>query len=194
MTDEILFRQYIAGNDDAFTTLFKRYEKKLISHLRKTKGCRHNVCEEIVQQAFIKICRARDSFDEGRKFEPWLYTIVDNTWRDSCKMFTRRLKHEKNFSDLDLPLRVMIEDDCSILLKDRHGTPEEHYQIKHDGAMAMGYFNELEPRLKTSIAAMTLMGQSSRAASENLGVSYVQVLNRHRSGLQALRTQMSRAA
>ena len=38
---------------------------------------------EVAQEALLKAWRARESYDPGRPFYPWLYTIVRNACRDA---------------------------------------------------------------------------------------------------------------
>jgi RNA polymerase sigma-70 factor (ECF subfamily) len=45
---------------------------------------------EVAQEALLKAWRARDSYDPGRPFYPWLYTIVRNLCRDVRKRRVRR--------------------------------------------------------------------------------------------------------
>lgn len=73
--DEELMRQYVDGDSDAFDELFKRYEPRAFSFFLKRTHSRDRA-QDLYQELFLRVHRARDSFDSGRPFAPWFFQIA----------------------------------------------------------------------------------------------------------------------
>ncbi len=82
--DERLMRAVQRGDMAAFEALVDRYKAVVyglaLSMLRSPEDA-----EEAAQDTFIKLFRARDSFDSERRLEPWLLRIAGNTCRDALR-------------------------------------------------------------------------------------------------------------
>lgn len=77
-TDEDLMGRFQAdGDQDAFATLVHRYEHELFGYLRRYL---HDaaLAEDVFQATFLRVHLKRASFETGRTFRPWLYTIATN--------------------------------------------------------------------------------------------------------------------
>lgn len=79
LTDEVLVRLYTQGNNSAFDTLLKRYEKKVFSYLLYSVK-NQELAEDLFQDVFIKIVvRIKNGqYAENGKFASWLMRIVHN--------------------------------------------------------------------------------------------------------------------
>lgn len=84
-SDEELMQAYIGGEVDAFSELFERYGPMLLRIMRRQ--LRDDDAQELVQQTFLQMHRARNDFDMSRKLRPWLMTIAYNLKRE---LFRRR--------------------------------------------------------------------------------------------------------
>lgn len=88
-TDEELFARYASGDRAAFRHLFKRYGPLLRRIL--ARRVREDLVDDMVQQAFLQLHRARNDFREGGRLRPWLVAIALNTARQHFrKASTRR--------------------------------------------------------------------------------------------------------
>jgi RNA polymerase sigma factor (sigma-70 family) len=67
--------------DSALEELYERYKPKLIT-LARSKGADDGTAEDDVQETFRKVWGAAETFELGRKFWPWIYTIFQNTIKD----------------------------------------------------------------------------------------------------------------
>ena len=61
----------------AFAELMQRYEARLV-RLMHTIGPRHDMAEDLAQETFMRVFRARKSYEAGAKFSTWLFTIAGN--------------------------------------------------------------------------------------------------------------------
>jgi RNA polymerase sigma factor (sigma-70 family) len=87
-TDEELMDAYVAGDHQAFDTLFGRYARPLVRMLQQ-RGANEDDARELVQQGFLQLHRARDRYQHGRRVRPWLITIVFNLRRDDVRRARR---------------------------------------------------------------------------------------------------------
>jgi RNA polymerase sigma-70 factor (ECF subfamily) len=87
-------------DDDAsaFAELMRRYEARLV-RLMHTIGPRHDMAEDLAQETFMRVFRARKTYEPGAKFSTWLFTIAGNVARNTIRSIGRR--HE--VSEVDAP-------------------------------------------------------------------------------------------
>jgi RNA polymerase sigma-70 factor, ECF subfamily len=97
LTDEQLFRCYTDGDADVFRILVERYEPRIQGFLRKRLNDEERV-EDLTQDTFLRIHRARESYDPSRKFSTWIHTIANNLLKNEFRNRSRR--RETTFSDL----------------------------------------------------------------------------------------------
>ena len=88
-TDEALMAAYCGGDQAAFRELFDRYAPRLLRTMRR--GLRgEQDAQELVQQTFLQLHRARLDFRPGAQLRPWLYTIAFNLKREYFRKKGRR--------------------------------------------------------------------------------------------------------
>ena len=75
--DEKLMSRVAGGDEQAFVLLVRRYKDELTNFAERFCGDRDDA-EDVVQEAFVRVWRKRESFDAGGKFSTWLYTIASN--------------------------------------------------------------------------------------------------------------------
>lgn len=80
-SDEQLMQAYLDGDTSAFRELFERYAPRLERVMRR-KIDREQKVEELVQQTFLQLHRARNDYNPEAKLRPWIYTIALNLRRD----------------------------------------------------------------------------------------------------------------
>lgn len=97
LTDEQLFQRYTNGDEEGFQLLMRRYEPRIQGFLRKRLNDEERV-EDLTQDTFLRIHRARDSYDPGRKFSTWIHTIANNLLKNEFRNRSRR--RETVFSEL----------------------------------------------------------------------------------------------
>ena len=70
-----------------FACLFERYEKKLIRYILRISSFSEEEANDVLQEAFLKIWKNLNKFDDSLKFSSWIYRIVHNTtiteWKKS---------------------------------------------------------------------------------------------------------------
>ena len=82
--DEILMAAYQAGNTAAFGELFERYAGRVYGFLVRRLGDT-SLAEDVYQEAFLRLHRARSTYDSARPFRAWLFGIVHNLVTDTLR-------------------------------------------------------------------------------------------------------------
>jgi RNA polymerase sigma-70 factor (ECF subfamily) len=79
------------GADDAaaFEELMLRYQNRVVSLLGHITG-RKDMAEDLAQDVFLRIYRARKRYVPGSKFSTWLFTIAHNVAVNAQRTLSRR--------------------------------------------------------------------------------------------------------
>lgn len=76
-SDIDLITEFKEGNQEAFNTLVRKYQKKVYWIARKMLG-NHEDADDVVQDVFVKVYRSLNSFRHDSSFYTWLYRITVN--------------------------------------------------------------------------------------------------------------------
>jgi RNA polymerase sigma-70 factor (ECF subfamily) len=80
----------VRDNDaHAFEELMLRYQNRLLSLLTHLVGQR-DLAEDLAQEVFLRVYRARNSYVPGAKFSTWLFTIAGNVASNALRSKARR--------------------------------------------------------------------------------------------------------
>ncbi len=80
-SDEWLMQRVQTGDGDAFATLLDRYRGRLFGFLVRRSGESADV-EDLFQETWMRVVRARARFDPSQRFSTWLFQIANNLCRD----------------------------------------------------------------------------------------------------------------
>ncbi len=80
---------YVAGDAAAFRVIFARYAPLLLRAMLRELYVREEA-NDLVQQTFLQLHRARADFDLGQKLKPWVFTIAMNLKREYFRKKKRR--------------------------------------------------------------------------------------------------------
>jgi RNA polymerase sigma-70 factor, ECF subfamily len=83
------------GNAAAFEELVLRYQSRLITVLDNLVHNRHRA-EELAQEVFLRVFRARAGYRPEARFATWLFTIAHNVASNALRAASRQ--HEVNVS------------------------------------------------------------------------------------------------
>lgn len=94
-TDEDLMSAWVGGDPRAFREIFDRYAPRLLGMLRR--GLHDEpAAQDLVQQTFLQLHRARADFRAGARFRPWLFTIALNLKREHFRRLSRRREEARD--------------------------------------------------------------------------------------------------
>ena len=84
--DVQLLIQVVSGDNAAFEDLVKRYQDRLIGfffHLIRDR----NAAEDMAQEVFLRVYRARGRYTARARFSTWLFRIAHNLGIDQTKEY-----------------------------------------------------------------------------------------------------------
>ncbi|MEK7465877.1 MAG: RNA polymerase sigma factor [Planctomycetota bacterium] len=97
--DTLLMIRVRDDDMEAYTLLVERYQQRVVNTVFRYTGDGAGA-EDLAQEVFIKIFKARKSWEPVAKFSTWLFRIVTNI----CLNEIRNRKHRPNVSLDDNPL------------------------------------------------------------------------------------------
>jgi RNA polymerase sigma-70 factor (ECF subfamily) len=142
-TDEELMLAYQRGSTAAFEELFTRYKVRLFNYLRRSLGDPMQA-EDLLQTLFLRVHRARETYQPSATFSTWIYTIARNLVRDAFdkereeragRVTRRMLQREADAEPIPL-------EECGV---DEHPAPETTLQQK-----------EIVARLQQALLSLSL--------------------------------------
>jgi RNA polymerase sigma-70 factor (ECF subfamily) len=90
--DQDLMRRIQEGDDSAFEVLVHAYQGLVLSLVRRYLGSRYAGVEDVAQQVFVRIYRAKHTWQPRAQVKTWIYSIAVN----ACLNEIRMLRSEKH--------------------------------------------------------------------------------------------------
>jgi RNA polymerase sigma-70 factor (ECF subfamily) len=174
VSDEALFAGYASGDPEAAAVFVRRVERRVyglaLAIVREPAEA-----QDVAQEAFVRAWRFAASFDERRgSVLAWLLGITRNVALDSVRGRGRRPEPAGD----QLPDRQSDGLDVGELVGRRA-----------DAARVIASMQELPASQREALVAVTLLGLSTREASERAAVPHGTVKTRVRLALRKLRAE-----
>jgi len=186
-TDESLMADFRGGDARAFEVLMTRHRRGLLNFLYRSVN-NHSRAEELLQEVFLRVIRAKDRYQQTARFSTWLYTIA----RNLCVDESRRAKFRRHLS-LDAPKRGRDGDQRESMLD---GTADDAVSVDEQamGPTIQGRLKEAIDRLPDDQREVFLMrqlgGLSFKQIGEAVGAPENTVKSRMRYALEKLRDEL----
>ena len=122
-TDVQLMLDVKAGDEQSFALLLHRYRTPLVNFLFRMVRNREQA-EDLAQEVFIRVYRARADYVPSAKFTTWLFRIATNLALNSV----RDTRHQRMEVSLDAPVTVDSEegDERPLDVAEKNPNIEEH--------------------------------------------------------------------
>jgi RNA polymerase sigma-70 factor, ECF subfamily len=108
-TDNSLVREFISGNDGAFTQLVTRYKDSLTNYLNMMVGD-YDTAVDLSQETFLRVYRNIGRYSNMYQFSTWIYRIATNLAIDEMRyrkrrgrVFYKNVWGNRRSADKDLP-------------------------------------------------------------------------------------------
>lgn len=184
VTDEQLLLEYRANGDrELYAQLVYRYERELFNYLRRYLG-NSEMAEDVFQTAFLAVHMKAHTFQEGRRFRPWLYSIATHAAIDARR---RNKKHTK-FS-LDTPQEGGDGFDMlalANLLESEDPSPEGVALSKERVRLIQEALQNLPEPMTAVIQLVYFQGMKYREAAEVLEIPVGTVKSRLNNAIKQL--------
>jgi RNA polymerase sigma factor (sigma-70 family) len=112
-SDEELMERVQNGDRPAYRELFDRHHGRVYGFLVRRSRDRQ-VADDLFQETFLAIFRARKTWQPGRKFRPWMFAIASNVSRDHA----RRSRRQPETTDTEFVHAVYPRFDTRIHLEE----------------------------------------------------------------------------
>jgi RNA polymerase sigma-70 factor, ECF subfamily len=111
-----------AGDEQSFELLLQRYRTPLVNFLYRMVRSREQA-EDLAQEVFIRVYRAREEYVPSAKFTTWLFRIATNLALNSL----RDHRYQKMEMSIDAPLTADVEggDGRPFEVADKRATVEQ---------------------------------------------------------------------
>ena len=112
-----------AGDEQSFELLLQRYRTPLVNFLYRMVRAREEA-EDLAQEVFLRVYRARKDYVPSAKFTTWLFRIATNLALNSV----RDNRHQRMEISLDAPVTVDAEDgdEKALDVAEKHPNIEQH--------------------------------------------------------------------
>jgi RNA polymerase sigma-70 factor (ECF subfamily) len=173
-----LMAAYCDGEASAFRELYALVAPRLYGYLLKMARQRA-LADDLLQQTFLKVHRARGAYIRGADPVPWIYSIAHRTFLDEAR------KHKRAV------VRVGDEDELPELAADLRGESDDRRDDPADPALledALTALATLPEQQREAVVLTKLDGKSVAEAAEIAGTTVGAMKVRAHRGYEALRT------
>jgi RNA polymerase sigma-70 factor (ECF subfamily) len=186
LADEDLMKRFAEGDGSAFAQLLEKYKGQLAEFAQQIVRDRETA-EDIVQETFLRVFRARADYRPIARFSTWLYTIATNLCYDLLRKQRRRVSLE---SMLGHP--PSIEDRFPGAGSGRPPLPAPDVQAERRelAGLVTDLLAELSPDHRQVIALRVHEGLGYAEAAARLGCSVGTAKSRMHYAIQRLRRRM----
>ena len=164
-SDAAIMLRVAAGDEGGFNYLVRKYNRAMIHFLYRMV---HNqaVAEELAQEVFLRVYRARDSYRAEARFTTWLYRIATNL----AVNYARDTRHERSAQTiyLDAP-----DEESGTTPDVADDEPSVEQRMLRDERMAAirSHVMALPERQRTAVLMHKYQGMDYRQIGEVLKLS-----------------------
>lgn len=137
-----------AGDEQSFALLLQRYRSPLVNFLYRMVRNREQA-EDLAQEVFIRVYRARADYVPSAKFTTWLFRIATNLALNSL----RDTRHQRMELSLDAPVTADAEDgdERTLDVADKHPDIERHLVEEARKEMIKHAIDKLPEKQKAAV-------------------------------------------
>lgn len=172
-----LMARYCDGDASAFRELYAQVSPRLHGYLLKMARSKA-VADDLVQQTFLKVHRARAAYIRGADPLPWIYSIAHRTFIDEARKTKRAVVRVGD--DDSLP---EISADIQGQTADRRDEPADPELVK----TALDALAALPEQQRQAVVLTKLEGKSVAEAAEIAGTTVGAMKVRAHRGYEVLR-------
>ncbi len=115
--------RYACGDASAFAVLHRALYPRLHAYLLRMRGS-HHVADDLVQETFLRMHRARATFARGASVVPWMYTIARNVLYDHARAAKTRRTEDVSPDELPEPADTGADTESAAVANEAARTVE----------------------------------------------------------------------
>jgi RNA polymerase sigma-70 factor (ECF subfamily) len=160
--DGKIVTEVLSGDKNAFGILVRRYHKQVFTLMHRFTNSPSEAAD-LTQEAFLRAYKRLETFQPGKKFFVWLYTLSLNLARDYVR---KKKKHAENLSEdiddayrenPDQERRLIQKGETKALLEALDRLPEDFRE-----ALILRYREELSMKDIARILNLSVSGAKMR--------------------------------
>jgi RNA polymerase sigma-70 factor (ECF subfamily) len=179
-----LMQRYQAGDAGAFRELYAIAAPRLLGYLAKLSKSRATA-DDLLQQTFLKIHRARGAYVPGADPLPWFFAIAHRTFIDEARKVQRGIVRAAGDDVPEVPAGLDGAPD------DRRDEPRVDPELARAAVDALA---QLPAQQREAVVLTKLEGKSVAEAAEITGATVGAMKVRAHRGYEALRRLLGRPA
>ncbi|MEK7449521.1 MAG: sigma-70 family RNA polymerase sigma factor [Planctomycetota bacterium] len=153
------------GDDSEFGKIHDTFRPKVLRYLTRLVG--EYYAEDLTQDVFVKINRARKDFRGKSKLAPWIYRIATNTALDKMRSPSFRKTVQKSCNDI-----VGENEEHNHILTDKKTLSAEQHLIRKEMNHCIRDFVEKLPNdYRTIVVLSELEGLKNNQIAEILKIN-----------------------
>jgi RNA polymerase sigma-70 factor (ECF subfamily) len=173
-----LMQRYCDGDANAFRELYALVAPRLLGYLTKMTRERA-LADDLLQQTFLKVHRARGAYVAGADPLPWIYAIAHRTFIDEARKHKRAVVRVGEADELP-EVAAGLTGESDDQRDDARGDPELVNA-------ALDALAELPAQQREAVVLTKLDGKSVAEAAEIAGTTVGAMKVRAHRGYEALR-------
>jgi len=146
-TDNQLVRDFISGNDAAFTLLVSKYKDSLTNYLNVMVG-NHDVAADLAQETFLRVYKNIGRYSNIYQFSTWLYRIATNLAIDEMRY--RKRRGQVFYNNVWDSSRAADSDRPEMQISDVRRGPRDEFLRKESGQVLGDAIRSLPEKYRTS--------------------------------------------
>jgi RNA polymerase sigma-70 factor, ECF subfamily len=179
-----LMQRYCDGDAGAFRELYALVAPRLLGYLLKMARERA-LADDLLQQTFFKVHRARAAYVRGADPLPWIYSIAHRTFIDETRKHKRAVVRVGDGDELP-EVAAGLTGESDDRRDDGRGDPEQM-------AAALDALAALPAQQREAVVLTKLDGKSVAEAAEIEGTTIGAMKVRAHRGYEALRRLLGKA-
>jgi RNA polymerase sigma-70 factor (ECF subfamily) len=180
-----LMQRYCDGDAGAFRELYALVAPRLLGYLLKMSRERA-LADDLLQQTFLKVHRARGAYVRGADPLPWIYSIAHRTFIDAARKQKRAV------------VRVGTDDELPEVAAGLTGESDDRRdEVRGDPELVTATLDALAAlpaQQREAVVLTKLDGKSVAEAAEIAGTTVGAMKVRAHRGYEALRRLLGKAA
>lgn len=177
---EQLMTAYCNGDTNAFTQLYNAIAPAVLGYLIKMCG-EKSLAEDLLQQTFLKVHKARATYISNANPTPWIYSIAHRTFIDAMRKKKRaKVVMSRDGELADVKADIMGRNEVN---QNLGPDPEKLEQ-------AMEALSTLPEKQRQAVVLVKLQGKSLQEAASICGISVGAMKVRAHRGYSSLRKSL----
>jgi RNA polymerase sigma-70 factor (ECF subfamily) len=151
----------------AFERLVSQYQRRLLTVLQHWLG-NHDLAEDLVQEVFLRVFRARKNYKPTARFSTWIFTIAHNVARNARRTLARRREvhmQQQTTESQELATLEELAKAASGMMPTRQLDKREMSDVVN---MAIGLLNE---RQRMAVLLCKFEGMSYVDIADTMGMT-----------------------